>query len=413
MLFLAVILIPLTAYSQESAMPQPSYVTPRADGNRISAGRGGLPSEPRRIELPGRPEWVIGVESGAAWLVALNDGQVIRVSADGEFVENVAQRAAGQPPYVTSEGLLGAVEADASPLGYAVNYEGIAYYVRDTDGRIVRADDGRVWQKDAEALADARLSISEGGLLAVYVQPTDRYPHGVFGDETEAGALQVYDLRGGRFELSGQVILPPEHVFEGLAPLWGDLDDDGVPELITTVSDSFAGARIVVYALRPGTGAPGLFNLDVLAEGQAIGQGNRWRHQIAVGAFGPQGQTELVVVRTPHIGGIVEFHRLEDGRLNILATLSGYTSHEYRSRNLEMAQAGDFDGDGRVELAVPTQDRAFLAGIIHDGETGAGREVWRVALNGHAVSNLASLTRSDGTLTVALGLEENVLLVWD
>ncbi len=89
-------------------------------------------------------------------------------------------------------------------------------------------------------------------------------------------------------------------VLEGIAPIWADLDGDGVREILATLSDAIEGARVVVYAE----------DGSVIAEGPAVGQGNRWRHQIAVAPFGPQGELELAVVLTPHIGGVVEFYAL-------------------------------------------------------------------------------------------------------
>ena len=78
--------------------------------------------------------------------------------------------------------------------------------------------------------------------------------------------------------------------------------------------------------------------------GPAIGRGNRWRHQIAVAPFGPNGERELVDVLTPHIGGVVEFYRMVGDRIEIVATVPGFTSHVIGSRNLDLALAADADG---------------------------------------------------------------------
>ena len=45
---------------------------------------------------------------------------------------------------------------------------------------------------------------------------------------------------------------------------------------------------------------------------------------------------------------MVEFFQLENNELRIVAQVPGYTSHIIGSRNLDMALAGDFDGDGVV-----------------------------------------------------------------
>jgi len=122
---------------------------------------------------------------------------------------------------------------------------------------------------------------------------------------------------------------------------------------MVTVSDLVGGARVVAY---DETG-------QLVEEGPAVGAGFRWRNQIAVGPFGPDGETELAVVLTPHIGGVVEFYRMRAGKLDIVARFSGPTSHVNGSRNLDMALAGDLDEDGRTELLVLSRGLTKLIGV--------------------------------------------------
>jgi hypothetical protein len=148
----------------------------------------------------------------------------------------------------------------------------------------------------------------------------------------------------------------------------------------------------------------------LLAAGPAIGQGNRWRHQIAVAPFGPGGERELVDVLTPHIGGVVEFYRWEEGGLRIIASVPGYTSHVIGTRNLDLAAAADFDGDGRVELLLPTQERRQL-GAIRRSETGAA-PVWHVPLDGVMATNLGVVEGENGRLSLAVGRADQTLRLW-
>ncbi len=75
-----------------------------------------------------------------------------------------------------------------------------------------------------------------------YDAPTDRYPHGVLGDELEWGAL-ILELDSGTRVLR----LPANRVFEDTAPRLVDLEGDGAPEVVVVESDASAGARLAVY----------------------------------------------------------------------------------------------------------------------------------------------------------------------
>jgi hypothetical protein len=119
--------------------------------------------------------------------------------------------------------------------------------------------------------------------------------------------------------------------------------------------------------------------------------------------------TALAVVRTPHIGGTVEFYSFEAGDPEIVATLSGYSTHTIGSRNLDGGVAGDFDGDGRVELLVPTDDRRTLAGIRRTD--GGARETWRLPIGGDVSTNVLAVTGPEG-ITVAVGRADGTVRLW-
>ena len=167
-----------------------------------------------------------------------------------------------------------------------------------------------------------------------------------------------------------------------------------------TVSDEEQGARIVVFD-KEGTR---------VASGPAVGQGYRWRHQLAVAPFGPDDELELVDVLTPHIGGTVEFYRLEGKELRVVARVRGYTSHRIGSRNLDQALAGDFDGDGRVELLLPSQGGTELGGIRRTSDGAAA--AWTVPVGGSISTNLAGVPHADGRLAVGVGRRDGVLRLW-
>ena len=115
-------------------------------------------------------------------------------------------------------------------------------------------------------------------------------------------------------------------------------------------------------------------------------------------------------VLTPHIGGVVEFYRKQGEELRIVARVPGYTSHVIGTRNLDMAAAGDFDGDGRLEVLLPSQSRTEL-GAIRRTRTGA-EVAWKVSVDGRVATNLAVVSLSDGTLAVGVGREDGFLRLW-
>ena len=116
------------------------------------------------------------------------------------------------------------------------------------------------------------------------------------------------------------------------------------------------------------------------------------------------------MILTPHIGGVVEFYRLVEGRLDILAQAGGYTSHVIGSRNLDMALSGDFNGDGRPEVVLPDPALGELAAIQRSDDGAA--EIWRLPLGGRAATNLAAIALPGGGMVLGVGREDGVLRVW-
>jgi len=75
-----------------------------------------------------------------------------------------------------------------------------------------------------------------------------------------------------------------------------------------------------------------------------------------------------------------------------------------------MAAAGDFDGDGRLEILLPNQRLTELGAVRR---TATGAEIaWSVPLGGRLRTNLAAVTLSNGTLAIGAGREGKVLRIW-
>jgi hypothetical protein len=285
------------------------------------------------------------------------------------------------------------VPDDASTLTHPLPLgEAGLVYVRP-DGTVVREREGERATLDVGALPDARPRLVDEGRVALLGGATDRYGHGALGDETEAGRVVVLDVTGPDLRFVTDVRLEGT-VVEGLAPLV--VGDD--PTMHVTESDREGGARQVVYA------ADG----SRLAAGPPIGQGFRWRHQLCVAPFAPDGVPELAVVRTPHIGGTAEFYRRDGSELRIAATEPGVSSHALGSRVLDGGFAADVDGDGRPELVVPDDARTSLVVVKRTAE--GAETAARVPVGGRVTSNLHAVRALTG-LQVGVG-RPGGLRVW-
>ncbi|HET7478168.1 MAG TPA: hypothetical protein VFJ72_01500 [Rubrobacteraceae bacterium] len=387
------------------------YTYGQASGNRVVEGRGRLPeAKPIDVSLGGTPTWVVGVplEDDTAWVVAYGDGRVDTFRLDGEsgkvepWLTSPDKLPPGAPPAVAVQGerldLITAPGKRSSSLTHPIRGEA---------GLLGITAGGKLFTEPGEgprlsALPDARIVQSSSGAAAVLAAPTARYDHGILGDRLEAGEIGVLKPGGGGYRLTTEVQPESGGVFEALAPLWfrpGAGEDE---LLAVTESAERRGSRISVYSPDGG----------LVAAGPFINAPQQWRHLIAAGPFGPDGQIEIAAMRTPHIGGTTEFYRLDrkSGELELAATGPGYPSHTIYSRDLDAARAGDLDGDGSWELLVPNTAYNGLVALRH---TKNGVEkVWSLPATNSLGTNIAAVTDSGGRIAVAVGTLDGNLRIW-
>jgi hypothetical protein len=383
----------------------------QADGNRFVAGRGGE-TEAKDIPLNGEPAWVVGAPlegRGSVWAVVLKDGTVQGFIVRGGEATEVSiapgQLPPGMPPLLRVKrgvpSLIVPPIPSASTLTHpvVVQNEPLRLAFVDGNGDLVLWENEEMGRLALKIPLDARILQDEQHRLLVLSEATRVYPHNVLGDTVEAASVSLIQTEP-IFQLLWTAPMPDGRVVEGLSPIWADLDGNGIREILVTTANEESGAQIMVFNE----------NGERIAAGPAIGRGFRWRHQLAVAPFDPDGSLLLVDVLTPHHEGIVEFSVWVEDRLEVLTLLEDQSSHMLGSRNLDMALAGDFDGDGVPELVIPNQAMNRLAYIQYAG--GEAEVLFENVLEAKLLTNLAGVTLQDGSLALAVGLAGGVLRVW-
>ena len=342
------------------------------DGNRRVPGV--LPLDEMRnlqLRLPEPATWATGIwtDAGPVWYVRTHSGNAYRVSV------------------VPAGDDLTATELDLP------RESGPVILYRSAEGGAWTP--GTMRAMPADRLPDAHLAVTRDGAIVYLGLPTGRYAHGVLGDYLEGGALVIVPPLG----TSVSVPLDP-YVAEERGTLLLDLDGDGGDEIVTILTERSEGAFVAAFSS----------DGELLVRGPAIGTGFRWRHLIGAGPIGPEGEWLIAVVRTPHIGGVIEYY---DADLRIVATAPGYSSHAIGSANLGDAIIADVDGDGRAELIVPTQSRSRLeaVGLSREGPV----TVWSHPLPSGLSANLAfAIDPSGRTGSAALLVAERdgTIHVW-
>lgn len=213
-----------------------------------------------------------------------------------------------------------------------------------------------------DGLPDGLVATADGDIRAAwYVGPTRRYAHGILGDAIEAAALRVEIAEGAQLTYD----LPANMVFEDRTPRIVDLDGDGRNEVITIRSSTSEGGGIAVYGVREG-------RLIEIAANDFIGLRNRWLNIAAIADITGDGRKDIAYVRTPHIGGMLRLFRYDRG-LSLVSEIDGFSNHAIGAREQRLSAVADIDGDGDMEIAVPSDNRATMRIIDYRGGLVEGR----------------------------------------
>jgi len=306
------------------------------------------------------------------------------------------------------------IPASGLPKGIVTDYLETGVFVKTCDGifssvriqgnnvslvEVKSKVPSRLLTTEKTALKDSEVSSSKTIKAAWLTGSTDRYRHGILGDDIEASGLAVIDNSGKRYNLE----LDHDSVFEDRKVRIVDLDNDGQEELIVVRSYVNSGGALAVYGIRNN-------KLIQLAETPSIGLRNRWLNPAVVADIDNDGELEISYVETPHIGGTLHVLALRNNQLIYKYKSKPTSNHGIGSRIQEMSAAVDWNNDGFVDIAVPNARRTGIK--IFSYAKGEAQEIANIELGDEIrTAIVASDLNKDKKPELVLGLFNGELLV--
>ncbi len=218
-------------------------------------------------------------------------------------------------------------------------------------------------------LPDAVIAGSKHNFKRAWLaKPTERYGHAILGDGVEAGSVVVETTCGHKVEH----VLDEQHVFEDRHVRIADLDGDIYAEAIVVLSNVDLGAALAVYSLN-GSTCSVASDLTLKARTPFIGTRNRWLNPAGIADYDGDGKLEVAIVVTPHIGGILQFWSLDDNKMVLEAKKYGYSNHAIGSR--AQGLSATLKKGSETLLLLPGADRMSLHIVRLKGGEIASRKV--------------------------------------
>jgi len=169
-------------------------------------------------------------------------------------------------------------------------------------------------------------------------------------------ALPTARIGGGpATPFTRSVTLPEGQAFRDFQPRCADVDGRAGREIIVVESTAGAGARMAVYGAV--TGPDGAPTLGLIAATPPLGEKGRWRAPAGVGDFDGDGRAEIAEIEAPERSGVLRFWRLEGNALVEVASRGGFSNHRAGDAFL----TGEVrDCAGETELLTPNLDWSAL-----------------------------------------------------
>ena len=216
---------------------------------------------------------------------------------------------------------------------------------------------GPTWNRGAGSYVETTGALPEGPgkdrptwpLRARFSQPTDRYDHDILGGIPHWSMLTVEAQSCGLCRSGSEVyqfVLPDSMVFEDIAPRLWDVTGDGRPEVVVIETSLDRGGRLAVWGIAEPQG-----DFTRLAVTAFIGAPHRWLAPVGVGDFDGDGRIEMAFVDRPHLAKELVLVRLEGGRLSEIARSGGFSPH--RIGDTTITSAVRTCADGQAEILLP------------------------------------------------------------
>ena len=192
--------------------------------------------------------------------------------------------------------------------------------------------------------------------------PTVRYPHRALGSASHAGSLHaVVKTPSGEWRTL-ELALPLHRVYEDLVPRIVDLDRDGSEEIVLIEADVIRGASLVVLGVDHHAGAP---RLAERARSSFAGTPFRWLNPVGVADFDADGQLDLAMVRTPHLGGELQLLHYRPPLLVPYARALDVSNHRMGAVEQDLAVVVPLPGQ-RPTIVVPDMTLRALHALRWD-----------------------------------------------